>query len=95
MSNPTDLDRVRGAALDRVERAERHFRLALGAAAGLEAAFLVSFLLLANLGDRLHVLLFLSSVGAYSILALGLVVLGTHVNRATQRVLRAIDTLAG
>jgi hypothetical protein len=41
------------------------------------------------------VLLFLASVRAYSVLAIGLIALGTYLNRATQRVLRAIDTLAG
>src|SRR5262245_25896055 len=95
MSTSPDLDRLRGAALDRIERAERQYRLAIGAAGLLEAAFLVTFVMLADLGNRLHVLLFLASVGTYSIVALGLVVLGAHVNRATQRVLRAIETLAG
>ena len=93
MSEP-NLDRVRVSVLDRFDRAERNFRFAFGGAVALEAAFLLGFLLLADLSNRLHVLLLMSGVGVYGILCLGLVALGAHVSRCTERVLRAIESSA-
>lgn len=93
MSQKVDLDQVRAAALARIERSERNVKLAFLAGAVLELAFIVSFLLLANFSDRLHVLLLLSTVGCYSIILLGLVALGAHVNRGVARVLKAVELL--
>jgi hypothetical protein len=93
MSQKVDLDQVRAAALARIDRSERNFKLAFFAAAVLELSFIVSFLLLANLSDRLHVLLLLATVGSYSIIVLGLVALGEHVNRGVARVLKAVELL--
>lgn len=93
MSKNVDLDQVRAAALERIDRSERNFKLAFCAAAVLELAFLVSFLLLANFSDRLHVLLLLSTVGCYSIVLLGLVALGEYFNRGVARVLKAVELL--
>ena len=90
----TDIDRVRRAALDRIEQGERAFKLMFVLAAVVEASFLGAFLLLADLTNRLHLLLLLAAVGVYSIVAVGLFALGAHVNRCTARVLQAIDTLA-
>jgi hypothetical protein len=88
------IDQVRRAALDRIEKGERAIKLAVLAGGALEAAFLVAFLLLADLSDRLHLLLGLSTVATYSLVAMAIVALGAHVNRCTGRVLQAIDTLA-
>lgn len=93
MSQKVDLDQVRAAALARIERSERNVKLAFLAGGVLELAFIVSFLLLANFSDRLHVLLLLSTVGCYSIILLGLVALGEHVNRGVARVLKAVEML--
>ena len=41
--------------------------------------------------NRTHVLLLMGTVMTYSIVAIGLVALGAHVNRAILRVLQAID----
>ena len=60
-------------------------------AAILEAGFLGAFLLLANLRDQLHLLLLISTVAVYGILALGMLALGNHVTRCTGRVLTAIE----
>jgi hypothetical protein len=87
----SNLDRVRGAALDRIERSERNIKVAIGAAAVLEAGFLFTFVFLADLSNRLHVLLLLATFAIYSILAFGLIALGAHVNRCTERVLKAIE----
>jgi hypothetical protein len=95
MSEVHNVDRARGAALDRIERSERHFKMAFFGAAVVEAFFLLGFLLLADLSDRTHVLLLLATVAVYSVLALGLVALGSHINRNTLRVLKAVEMLRG
>jgi hypothetical protein len=87
------IDTVRAEVLTRVDRAERNYRLAFFAAVALEGLFLAAFLLLANLHDRTHVLLLLATVTSYTIVVLGLMALGAHVNRTTLRVLQAIDAL--
>ena len=51
------------------------------------------FLLLADFSNRTHTLLLITTIAVYTILAFGLVALGTHVNRNTLRVLKAIELL--
>jgi hypothetical protein len=89
----TDIDHVRRAALDRIEQGERTFKAMIFVAALVEAGFLGSFLLLADLRDRLHLLLLLASFGVYTIVVCGLFALGAHVSRCTGRVLQAIDLM--
>ena len=78
-------------ALDRIDRAERRYKQAFLAAVAVEALMLPAYLVLADLGNRTHVLLLLASVATYTIIAIGLVALGAHVNRNTLRVLRAVQ----
>jgi hypothetical protein len=85
------LDAVRAEVLARVDRAERNYKLAFFGAAALEGLFLALFLFVADLANKTHVLLLIATVMSYTILVLGLVALGAHVNRATLRVLQAID----
>ena len=93
MAEPVKLDEVRTAALIRINRSERNFKLAFLAAALVEMLFVVSFLLLADLSNRVHLLLLISTVSCYSIVVLGLFALGAHINRSALRVLTAIETL--
>jgi len=93
MSAGTNLDDVRGRALDHIERSERNFKLVFVLAAIWEFLFLLAFILMADLSNRLHVLLLLATVGGYSMIVIGLVALGAHVNRAVLRVLKAIELL--
>ncbi|HEY6246067.1 MAG TPA: hypothetical protein VIX17_19110 [Pyrinomonadaceae bacterium] len=93
MAEPLKLDEVRAAALTRINRSERNFKLAFFAAALVEMLFVVSFLLLADLSNRVHLLLLISTVSCYSIVVLGLFALGAHINRSALRVLTAIETL--
>ena len=83
-------DRVR-EALNRIERSERNYKLALASAVALEAGLLTGFLLLVDFSNQLHTLLFLATVGVWSLVALGLIALGAHVSRCTERVLKAIE----
>jgi len=93
MSEKANLDGVRSEVLARINRSERNFKLAFLAAAALEALFLVSFLLVADLSNRMHLLLLIATVGSYSIVVLGLVAIGVHINRSVLRVLKAIESL--
>ena len=86
----TDNDNIR-TALDRIERSERNYKLAFLAGVFVEVLFLAGFLLLADLHNRTHVLLLLAAVATYTIVATGLLALGAHVSRNTQRVLHAIE----
>ena len=95
MSNVNNINGVRQTALARIDRTERQYKLTFFVAAVIEAVFLGGFLLLADLSNRMHVLLLIATVALYSILALGLVALGVHINRSTLRVLNAIELLAG
>jgi len=89
--NNVRLDSVRIAALDRIDRSERNFKIGLFAAGAVEVAFIVSFLLLADLSNRLHVLLLVSTVSCYSIVVLGLFALGAYINRGFARLLKALE----
>jgi|SRR5690349_18519246 len=91
MAQNVNLDNVRAAALARIDRSERNFKLAFFAAAFVESAFIVGFLMLADFSNRLHVLLLISTVSCYSIVGLGLVALGAHINRGIARVLKALE----
>ena len=93
MAQPIKLDEVRAAALARIDRSERNFKLAFFAAAVVEFAFLIGFVLLADLSNRLHLLLLISTVSCYTIVIVGLFALGAHMNRGVARVLKAVELL--
>jgi hypothetical protein len=88
-----DLDQVRNAALKRIERSEKNFVRAILAAAGVEGAFLLTFLFKMDAHNHLHQLLLLATVGSYWIVCLGIVALGFFVNRGNLRLLKAIELL--
>jgi hypothetical protein len=90
-SQTVDLDRVRAAALKRIDRSERNFKLAFIGAGLVETAFIITFLVLADLSNRLHLLLLISTVSCYSIVVLGLFALGAHFNRGIARLLKAVE----
>lgn len=83
-----------GDALDRIDRAERRYKQAFAAAVGIEALMLPVYLALADFSNRTHVLLLIATVATYTIIAIGLVALGAHVNRNTLRILRAVQLAA-
>ncbi len=93
MAEKNHLNGVRGAALDRIEKSERNYRLAFYSALVVETLFIVGFILLADFHNRVHVLLLLAAIAVYVILGLGMFALGAHVSRNTQLVLRAIELL--
>jgi hypothetical protein len=93
MSNVNNIDGVRKTALDRIDRSERHYKTTFMGAALIEILFLGGFVLLADFSNRMHVLLLIATIALYTILALGLVALGVHINRNTLRVLNAVELL--
>ena len=93
MSEQANLDGVRSEVLARINRSEKNFKLAFLAAAAFEALFLVSFLLVADLTNRMHLLLLIATIGSYSVVVLGLVAMGAHIDRSVLRVLKAIELL--
>ena len=95
MYEPGPIEEARREALDRVDRTERDYKLVFLAAALVESAFLVGYLLLADFSNRLHVLLLIATVAIYTLVALGLVALGAHVKRCTLRILKAIELSRG
>lgn len=93
MAEKFPLDEVRETALARIHRSERNYKLAFIAAGLVETLFVVSFVLLADFSNRLHILLLIATVCSYSIIVLGLFALGAHINRSVLRVLDAIELL--
>lgn len=93
MSEETRLDELRGNVLQRIERNERLFKLALLSAAVFEALFTLSFLWIADFKNTLHVLLFIGFMGSYNLLLLGLWVLALYLNGGNLRELKAIELL--
>lgn len=86
-----NLDHVRGAALDRIEKSARQVKWLMAGAALFEGLFLVTLLLVMDLSNRTHLILLIATVGSYTVIILGLVVLGAHVNHCTARILKAIE----
>ncbi|MGD9968276.1 MAG: hypothetical protein AB7T59_17280 [Hyphomonadaceae bacterium] len=75
--------------LDRIERSRRGFQLALAAAVTFEALLIGALLYLTDFSDRVQALVFVAAVGGYTLIALGLIMLGSHVDRTLLRALQA------
>ncbi len=90
MTDPANLDRVRTAALQRIEQAERKYKFGIVFVAVFEAIFGLAFLLLMDFHERLHWLILISACLTYGIVIICVVNLGNYVNSATQTILRAI-----
>jgi len=93
MSDRTNIDGIRSATLDQIERANRNQALAICAAAVFEAFFLVALLLSMERGNQLHRLLLIATVGGYTVVVFGLVTLGAWLNRVLLRNLKAIELI--
>jgi len=89
----TEVDReaILASVLDRMDRHAQMTRLAIVAAAAIEALFMVVAILKVNWRDDTQVLLFVFSVLSYMIIALGLIALGAHVSRVGARVVAALE----
>jgi hypothetical protein len=93
MSKEINLDKVQSAALNRIERSQKHYKMAITGAALVEALFFIAFVFLMDFANRTHVLMLVATMATYTIVGVGLVALGTHTNNNTQILLRAIEML--
>jgi hypothetical protein len=93
MNAPT-VDSIREGVLRRMERQANTVRLLIVAAAGVEALLLALALRIVDLENSTHVLILVTSVLGYTIVALGLVALGAHVSRVCNRVVAVLETMA-
>lgn len=88
------LEEIRSKALDDIDRARRNFRAAFFGAVLFEALFLLAMLMVADLRDRLHLLILFATGLVYMPLVMGLVALGAWVDRSVLRILARIDDVA-
>lgn len=82
------------AGLAEADRLGRRQQQALFGAVAIEAALIAAFLLLADFGDRLHVLLFVSTIAVYSTVGAGLFALAARIDEGNRRVLEALRLAA-
>ena len=78
-------------ALDRIDSVDRSFVLFLILIPAVEMLFLWGFIQLAAFSNRVHVLIFWSTVSTYAVLFISLVLLWGQISRNTRLVLKAID----
>ena len=93
MTEPTDLDNVRAAALERIERVEFGCKLGKLFLITFEAALLACVLITMDFRDRLHWLLLYAALLVYGIWLGGILTLGSYIKYSTQGILKAIDAL--
>ncbi len=93
METNDHLNGIRRAALAHFEKSERAYRYWIVAAGIIEGACLVAFILLADFGNRLHLLLLLTAGLVYGTLAMGLFALGAFTQSWCRRLLKAIELL--
>jgi hypothetical protein len=83
--------RIHQGVFDAIDTAERRRFWIIGAAAIFEGLGLVTYCLLADFSNRLHLLVFVAAMLVYCTIAIGLLALGAHSSVCTQRVLQAIE----
>jgi drug/metabolite transporter (DMT)-like permease len=90
MNALTELDLARAAALKRIDRAERSYKLGIVFVGVFEGIFGLAFLALMDFHDRLHWLLLVAACLVYGIVIICVVNLGRYVNSATHTIVNAI-----
>ncbi|MCX6169559.1 MAG: hypothetical protein NTX65_09470 [Ignavibacteriales bacterium] len=93
MTSEVDIDAIRKKALEQIEKREKNLKLGIIGIALYEFTLLLLFIFFANWSDKLHQLLFISTLLIYGTLGLGIVALGSFLNINTARVLKAIETI--
>lgn len=86
-----DTDTATRMTLDRVDAARRQYFTVFLAAAALEGVGLGTFLLLADLSNRTHVLILVAAVLTYGTIGLGLCALGVYTRWWALRIVQAIE----
>jgi hypothetical protein len=94
MSKSTNLDDIRRSALDRAEESKRLWQRVITMFAAAEGTCLIVYLLLAYFAFSTSVLILVAAVLVYSTVFAGIMGLKLHIDDSTQRILRAIESLA-
>lgn len=85
-----NLDAARQAALEEVERSRRRARRFLAVAGLTEAVLFVAIVLVIDVNDTTHWLIFLCACLVYGPIAFGMVALRSYLDLSTKRVLTAL-----
>jgi hypothetical protein len=88
------VDAAREGVLRKMERQASMIRLALVGAMAVEALMLIVALRLIDWRDKTHILIFVTAILGYTIIALGLAALGAHISRASNRIVAVLETMA-
>lgn len=91
MESPPDLDRIRRAALDQVDKARRAVIAFFVVAGVLEGIFLVLVLVTTDFADPTHRLILFAACLVYLTLGVGLLALGAYVRLNALRVIQAVE----
>lgn len=89
-----NVNKIRRAALDSIERNQKMFIIFIFFGALIEAALIAGFLLLADFSNRLHLLILIATITSYSIIIMGLFALGFYLKSNILRVLKAMEILS-
>jgi len=81
---------VRIAALERIEQAERRYKLGILVMMAVDAVFAVAFFMLMDFHDRLHWLIMIGVCGTCGVIVVCVINLSIYVDSATQTILKAI-----
>jgi hypothetical protein len=95
MTTPENLDTVRRAALEMAERSRRQWLRAMVLFSAVEGIGWISYVTLAWFEFSASVLIAVATLILYSMMFGWAVALREQIDVGTQRVLKAIDTLAG
>jgi hypothetical protein len=93
MTPSNDLDKVRAAALEQMDRAERSYKIGKVFLITFEATMLACILVTMDYRERLHWLLLFTALLVYGIWLGGILTLGSYIKFSTQGILKAIDAL--
>ena len=94
MPQLSNLDDIRRAALDSVEESKRLWTRVIALFTLLEAACWLAYIPLAYFGFPIAVLIAVAALLVYSTIFVGIMGLRLHLDKCTQRVLKALESLA-
>lgn len=86
-----NLSKVHNSALVAIEKNERNYRLLFFLILFLELLFFAGFILLADFKNRIHLLLFISSISIYTIMVIGLTLVALYIKKTALKIITAIE----
>lgn len=92
MISEKNFDEIRRKALEQIEKKEKMLKYGIAGIALYEGILLLLFVLFADWSNRLHQLLFISTLLIYGTLGLGIIALGAFQNISTLRIIKSIES---